>query len=135
LFTEFNLGTWDQEHENLSNFYVLNHKKYAYTDEEGEIQVKAGGVPNNAFNRDMSFKEFIETQFSDGVEINNLKSIYNKNGTISIYPSTTKLEVGKGYRLFSITKFYEKMKEQLFQALRNEEDERSEERRVGKVTR
>ena len=123
LFTEFNLGTWDQEHENLSNFYVLNHKKYAYTDEEGEIQVKAGGVPNNAFNRDMSFKEFIETQFSDGVEINNLKSIYNKNGTISIYPSTTKLEVGKGYRLFSITKFYEKMKEQLFQALRNEEDE------------
>src|SRR5699024_1021262 len=123
LFTEFNLGTWDQEHENLSNFYVLNHKKYAYTDEEGEIQVKAGGVPNNAFNRDMSFKEFIETQFSDGVEINNLKSRYKQAGTIAIDPSTTKREEGKGYRLFSITKFYEKMKEQVFQALRNEEDE------------
>src|SRR5699024_7581012 len=76
LFTEYDLGTWDMEHENLPKFYVLNHKKYAYVNEEGEIQVKAGGVPNESFKRDMSFEKFIETKFSDGVEIKNTTSIY-----------------------------------------------------------
>ncbi|HSH51513.1 MAG TPA: hypothetical protein VK982_07290, partial [Bacteroidales bacterium] len=98
LFTEFELGTWDLEHDHLSKFYVLNHKKYAYTNEDGEIEVKAGGVPNDSFDRNMSFEEFIRTQFSDGVEIETIRSIYNDQETISIYPSTLKLEVGKGYR-------------------------------------
>src|SRR5699024_9724292 len=123
LFTEFELGTWDLEHEHLSKFYVLNHKKYAYVDEKGEIQVKAGGVPNDSFNRDMSFEKFIETQFSDGVEIKTLKSIYNKDETISIYPSTTKLEVGKGYRIHSNGKYYDLMKAKMFEKIREQEDQ------------
>src|SRR5699024_1119364 len=87
LFTEFELGTWDLEHDNLTKFYVLNHKKYAYVYEEGEIKVKAGGVSNDSFNRNMSFEQFIKTQFSDGVKIETTKSIYNDDETISIYPS------------------------------------------------
>lgn len=123
LFTEFDLGTWDLEHDNLPEFYVLNHKKYAYVDENGEIQVKAGGVPNESFDRDMTFKEFIETQFSDGVEIHTIKSIYNNEETISIYPSVTKLEVGKGYRVHSNGKFYDHLKAKMFEEIRQQAHE------------
>src|SRR5699024_11432754 len=69
LFTEFSLGTWGIELDDCPYFYVLNHKKYCYVDEQGKIQVRSGGIPHDSFNRDMSFKEFVDTQFSDGVEI------------------------------------------------------------------
>ena len=39
LFTEFSLGTWGIELDNCPYFYVLNHKKYCYMDNEG-IQVR-----------------------------------------------------------------------------------------------
>lgn len=123
LFTEFELGTWDLEHDNLSKFYVLNHKKYAYVDEGGKIQVKAGGVPKDSFDVNMSFEKFIKTQFSDGVEIETTKSIYNDDETISIYPSVTKLEVGKGYRIQSNSKFYDIMKEKMFEQIKQNENE------------
>src|SRR5699024_9942821 len=127
LFTEFELGTWDLEHDYLRNFYVLNHKKYAYekwNDEENkyEIKVKAGGVPNESFDTDMSFEQFIKTQFSDGAEIETTKSIYNNDETISIYPSVTKLEVGKGYRIHANGKFYDTMKAKMFEQIRQQED-------------
>lgn len=123
LFTEFELGTWDLEHENLSKFYVLNHKKYAYLNEEGEIKVRAGGIPNESFDRNMSFEQFIKTQFSDGVELETTKSIYNSQETISIYPSTTKLEVGKGYRVHAGGRFYDSLKVKMFEELRKEVDD------------
>ncbi len=128
LFTEFALGTWDLEHDHLTKFYVLNHKKYAYEkwnekENKYDIKVRAGGVPNNAFNRDMSFEQFIKTQFSDGVEIKTTKSIYNNQETISIYPSVTKLEVGKGYRIHASGKFYDRMKAKIFESIREQEDE------------
>lgn len=128
LFTEFSLGTWDLEHDNLPHFYVLNHKKYAYEkwnekENKYEIKVKAGGIPNDSFDRDMDFKKFIKTQFSDGVEIETTKSIYNSDETISIYPSTTKLEVGKGYRIHSNGKFYDEMKAKMFDQIRQQTDE------------
>lgn len=123
LFTEFELGTWDLEHDHLINFYVLNHKKYAYQKKDGGINVKAGGVPNDSFNTNMSFKEFIETQFSDSVEIETTKSIYNKQRTISIYPSITRLEVGKGYRVRSGGKFYDTMKAKMFEEIRKQANE------------
>ena len=122
LFTDYSLGTWDLEHNNLTKFYVLNHKKYAYLDEDGKINVKAGGIPNKSFNREMEFETFIKTQFSDGVEVQTLKSIYNEQETISIYPSITKLEVGKGYRIRASGKFYETMKSKMFEQIRKQED-------------
>ena len=122
LFTEYHLGTWDLEHEHLDKFYVLNHKKYAY-EENKKISVKAGGVPADAFNTDMDFKTFIDTQFSDGVTIHNLKSIYTNQGTIAIYPSTTKLEVGGGYRIHSSGKMYDNLKRNILNAVKQESDD------------
>lgn len=121
LFTEYNLGTWDKEHDNLSHFYVLNHKKYCYQDEDGKINVKAGGIPNDSFNTEMDFETFIKTQFSDGVEIETVKSIYNNDRTISIYPSITKLEIGKGYRLHTGGKQYDKLKQEMFNDIKQQE--------------
>lgn len=125
LFTDFELGTWELEHEHITHFYVLNHKKYAFIDpaESNQIQVRAGGVPNDTFNRNMDFETFIKTQFSHGVELKNNKSIYNRQGTISIYPSTTKLEVGKGYRVHSNGQLYHKLKEKMFKQIREYTDE------------
>lgn len=128
LFTEYSLGTWSMDHEHLPKFYVLNHKKYAYKywnkkNNQYEIKVMAGGVPNDSFDRNMEFEKFIETQFSDGVEIKTTKSIYNNQETISIYPSITKLEVGKGYRVHASGKLYDRMKENMFQKIRENTDD------------
>ena len=128
LFTEYHLGTWDLEHEHLEKFYVLNHKKYAYYGYDKKsgnkkISVKAGGVPSDAFNTDMDFKDFINTQFSDGVTIHNLKSIYTNQGQIAIYPSTTKLEVGGGYRIHSSGKMYERIKNNILKAVKQQSDD------------
>lgn len=126
LFTEFSLGTWGIELDNCPYFYVLNHKKYCYTDDHGEIQVRSGGIPHDSFNRDMSFKEFVDTQFSDGVEIQTNKSIYNNQETISIYPSITKLEIGSGYRVHSSGRLYDMMKDKIFDEVKQNVDDTSD---------
>jgi len=131
LFTEFNLGTWDMEIENTPYFYVLNHKKYAYwgydkKEKKEMIQVRSGGVSHNSFDREMSFEDFIKTQFSDGVEIKMNKSIYNDDETISIYPSVTRLEVGKGYRIRSNSELYDESKKQIFKEVKENIDEFSD---------
>src|SRR5699024_9769769 len=105
---------------------VLNHKKYCYTDEQGKIQVRSGGIPHDSSNRDMSFKEFVDTQFSDGVEIQTNKSIYNKQETISIYPSITKLEIGSGYRVHSSGRLYDMMKDKIFDEVKKNVDDTSD---------
>ena len=126
LFTEFSLGTWGIELNNCPYFYVLNHKKYCYVDEQGKIQVRSGGIPHDSFNRDMSFKEFVDTQFSDGVEIETKKSIYNNEETISIYPSITKLEIGSGYRVHSSGQLYDMMKDKIFNEVKQNVDDTSD---------
>lgn len=128
LFTKFALGTWGLDYTNLPNFYVLNHKKYCYeapNKKTGkmEIVVKSGGIPHDSFDTDMPFEQFIETQFSDGVEIKTLKSIYNKQKTISIYPSTTKLEMGGGYRFSASGKFFDNKKKEMFEDIKKNHDE------------
>lgn len=98
LFDKISLGKWDIENETIKGIYVLNHKKYAYFSKDDEqIHVKSGGIPHNAFNTNMSFDEFINTQFYDGSTVKNLKSIYNRQGTISLYPSETKIDKGLPY--------------------------------------
>ena len=125
LFTEFSLGTWGIELDNCPYFYVLNHKKYCYMDNEG-IQVRSGGIPHDSFNRDMDFKTFIDTQFSDGVEIETKKSIYNNEETISIYPSITKLEIGSGYRVHTSGRLYDMMKDKIFNEVKQNVDDTSD---------
>lgn len=90
-----NLGSWDIEHNLITEFYVLNHKKYAFYD--NGIVFHCGGVPENAFNTDMSFKQFIDLQFHKGVSLPNNRSINTKEGTVVIYESSTTLDEGGKY--------------------------------------
>ena len=131
LFTDYALGTWGIELDNCPYFYVLNHKKYCYwgwdkKEEKEMVQVRSGGIPHDSFNRDMDFKTFVDTQFSDGVEIETKKSIYNNEETISIYPSITKLEIGSGYRVHTSGLLYDMMKDKIFNEVKQNVDDTSD---------
>lgn len=98
------LGTWDIENSHISKFFMLNHKKYAYVSENYDkdyntyIHVRCGGVRKDTFDLSVDFENFINNQFSNGVTISTLKSILNKQGTISLYNSDTILSIGKPYK-------------------------------------
>lgn len=102
FYDPISLGKWDVEHENIHKMYVLNHKKYCmnFYDEKQKKDVNAvrcGGIPLNAFNLDQPFEDFIAKQFHHGAKIKNNKSIYNEQRTVSIYESTTKIDIGAPY--------------------------------------
>ena len=98
LFDSIRLGAWDIENKNISSFYVLNHKKYAYyTEDEQKIKIRSGGIRHSTFNTDMSFDEFVKTQFHDGAYVENTRSLMNEQGVITIYEAKTKLEKGRLY--------------------------------------
>ena len=128
FFDPYSLGTWSIDNDHIEKFYVLNHKKYAYefTNDEGkkEIVVKAAGIPEKddngkpTFHTNQSFETFIKNEFSDGVTVFNTKSIYNEQGTISIYPSETKLEIGKAYKSRATDPEYFEQKERMFESIR-----------------
>lgn len=128
-FDDYALGTWSIDNNHIDKFYVLNHKKYAYEfinkKGEREIVVKAAGIPEldghgkPTFNTNQSFESFIENEFSNGAVVHNTKSIYNKQGTISIYPSETTLERGKPYNQYATDKDYDRKKKQMFESIRN----------------
>lgn len=107
MFHKMNLGKWDIENEHIEKFYILNHKKYAYVS-NGKIKFRCGGVRKSNFNTNVSFEDFIEHQFSDGVKIPNTRSIRNEWNTISIYEGSTLLEHGKDY-----PEYYSKENEEL----------------------
>ena len=96
IYHKMNLGKWDIENSHIDQFYILNHKKYAYVVNE-KIKFRAGGVVKSHINTDMNFKQFIDTQFSEGVKILSTRSILNSDETISIYDNTIELEKGKPY--------------------------------------
>lgn len=97
LFDPISLGKWDIENERIVNMFVLNHKKYAYLKPNGKIKVASAGIPLSAFNTNQSFEDFIKNDFHHGKVVYNNKSIYNEQGTISIYPSQTNIEKGSDY--------------------------------------
>lgn len=97
IFDKISLGKWDTETYNVKQFYVLNHKKYAYLTADDKIKIKCGGVNKEAFNTKMPFDMFIESQFSEGAKIKNTKSIYTKQKNIAIYESETELQKGGRY--------------------------------------
>lgn len=127
LFHKNHLGKWTMDHNNIKKFTVLNHKKYAYLvyDEKKQkdiIVVKSGGIPNDTFNFKVSFETFVKDQFSDNVQIVNQKSIYNKQGTISIYKGKTDLKKGSGYRVFSYDERLDNLKNEMMEEIRNSGD-------------
>lgn len=97
IFDPIKLGKWDIENDLIKKMYVLNHKKYTYLSEDNKIKVRSAGIPTKAFNTNMSFDEFIENEFYEGATVSNNKSIYNEQGTISIYPSKTHIDKGENY--------------------------------------
>ncbi len=140
FFDPYKLGAWDVEHYDIKKIYVLNHKKYCYVDEKYNIVVRSGGVPHSAFKLSnalhmtkldpekievdtidkfiydgqvftRTFEEFIEDQFSHGSKVPNMKSIINKQGTISIYTSSTDLQQGGKYPTITGTVDIEELKE------------------------
>lgn len=110
IFDPIKLGAWDIEHEDIKKMYVLNHKKYVYYAED-KINVACGGIPQDTFDKNMDFETFVNTQFKPGIEIHNQRSIFNNQGTISIYPSTTLLDEGRNYFSYFPLDEFEKKQE------------------------
>lgn len=99
LFHKLNIGKWDIEHDlDIEKMYVLNHKKYCYETSDGEIVTRSGGINEDAFNKNMSFEQFVKTQFSEGCSVITTKSCINQLGTVAIYESNTELQQGKKYQ-------------------------------------
>lgn len=121
LFDKITLGKWDIETFDVQKFYVLNHKKYAYLTKDNEIKIKCGGVNKEAFNTNMSFDDFIDSQFSEGATIKNTKSIYTKQHNIAIYESETELQQGGKYPIMFNPNTDKQIKE-LKERVRNEYD-------------
>src|SRR5699024_6907528 len=60
LYDDISLGAWGVDDDSISQFYVINHKKYAYYSEKGII-LKCGGIPQNAFNFDYdNLEDFVK---------------------------------------------------------------------------
>lgn len=115
-----NLGAWSYDSDNISDFFIINHKKYAYHDNnKNEIVVKSGGIDKNSFNLNQSFKDFITNDFSDGKTIKSKKSIYTKEQTIVIYESETLIEKGSTYPLY-FTGLKEEIKENIIKKVKEE---------------
>lgn len=112
LFHDLHLGKWSYDERQIDKIFVQNHKKYAY-ESNNKITVKSAGIPNDSFDYQMSFEKFIETQFSAGKSITNTKSIFNKQGTISIYESKTVLKKALGYPIFTFDPRVDKIKRQI----------------------
>lgn len=107
IYDDLALGKWskqEKENEYIAEIIILNHKKYAYILNTGKIIIKSGGIRGSSFNiKNIEFKDFINDQFKEGVKIKNIKNIFNEQGTISIYESTTDLDKGGEYKTkFSI---------------------------------
>ena len=111
------LGSWDIDEDNISKMYILNHKKYAFLTDD-KITVKCAGVPHDSFDLSVTFEKFIEGQFSDGVELPTVRSIFNEMETVTIYNSKTKLELGKKYATKTYNRYDDILLKQIFAEVR-----------------
>lgn len=116
LINDLNIGAFSYDCRDITKMYILNHKKYCYyNNDKKKIIVKCGGVPIKSFNVDNynNFDEFIKNEFHYNKEVKNQKSILNKQGTISIYKSSTLLDKGTKYPVLALNydlSFLEKIK-------------------------
>lgn len=123
FFDDMALGKWGIDEDNILNISVLNHKKYAYQSiKKGKkvITVKSGGIPTDSFDTSKPFNQFVKEEFSEGVEVKNLKGIYNKGKTISLYESSTKLDKGYFYKNRMYNPAFDNMKKSMFDEIRKQ---------------
>ena len=94
LIHDHNLGKFSFDSKTITNFIILNHKKYAYMD-NGKITVKCGGVPLEAFKTDYKdFNQFILNEYYPTRKVPSKSHILSNQGTMIIYDSVTKLDLG-----------------------------------------
>lgn len=94
---QMDLGDWKIEHR-ISDFYILNHKKYAfYAKDEKRIIVHSGGVPLSSFDTSVPFEDFVNNQFHDGATVTSTRNILTNMGTMAIYNAEINLSKGKQY--------------------------------------
>src|SRR5699024_9952920 len=117
LYDDISLGAWGVDDDSISQFYVINHKKYAYYSEKGII-LKCGGIPQNAFNFDYdNLEDFVKNEFNQGKEVVNKRNIFTQEKQIAIYDGIVKIE--KGFNYFSnYSKIHENNKNILLEQLR-----------------
>lgn len=124
LFDKYSLGKWDIENDNITTFFIQNHKKYAYeslkskccfsrlhlTDDEQKkckklshrsIHARTGGMDSKSVERVIDkcsdFNEFVDKYFSTGSKFPVTRSILNEQGVIAIYNGETELQRAKTY--------------------------------------
>lgn len=100
MYHKMNLGAWDIEHDNITQFYAFNHKKYCLYDDE--IVVRCGGVSKDEVKSWIksshdNIEYFISHYFHNGVQIPATRSIRNEQNTIAIYEAFAQLKVGESY--------------------------------------
>lgn len=127
IFDEYALGKWgyqEKENEVITDFFVLNHKKYCYNvrdtkKEEDYIIYKCAGIYKDVLDKNMSFYNFVETQFRPKTKIKCTRSVLNLEGVMCIYEGMTEMERGSIYReYFDLTE--EERKKEMFERVKKE---------------
>lgn len=85
---KINLGGWDIEHRG-HQFYISNHKKYCFVDDETGLDFRFGGCAKSSFNTNLSFDEFVDTYMSVGCVVKNTRSVMNVDLKPVIYEGET----------------------------------------------
>lgn len=94
---KINLGGWDIEHEG-HQFYISNHKKYCFVDDQTGLDFRFGGCRKSSFNTKLTFDEFVDTYMSVGCVVKNTRSVMNVDLKPVIYEGQTVIEQPAPYR-------------------------------------
>lgn len=95
------LGAWDLEHKEITDLYVLNHKKYAlWSNDNNKVEVFAGGIPIKAFHAEKynNLRSFVKATFHDGSKIKNLRNAFTKDKVVVLYEAETEITKGGKYK-------------------------------------
>lgn len=97
LFHPYNLGAWDIEHYG-DDFFISNHKKYAFTDDgtlhDGKnkgLGFRFGGCRKDSFDQTLDFETFVHTYMEVGCTVKNTRSLMNDELKPLIYDGVTKI--------------------------------------------
>lgn len=94
---KINLGGWDIEHRG-HQFYISNHKKYCFVDDESGLDFRFGGCAKSSFDTSLAFDEFVNTYMSVGCAVKNTRSVMNHDLKPVIYEGETLIKEPFPYR-------------------------------------
>lgn len=94
---KINLGGWDIEHIG-HEFYISNHKKYCFTDDQTGLDFRFGGCRKSSFDTSLTFDEFVDTYMAVGCTVKNTRSVMNVDLKPVIYEGKTLIKDPFPYR-------------------------------------